>query len=42
MRHITIWSELFPDYAERFKHMSIVAYAWMNTKNCALELLPKE
>ena len=40
--YVKIFSNAFPNYAERMAFMSEYAKAWMNTRNCSLELLPKE
>lgn len=40
--YVKIFSKAFPVYAERMAFMAEYANVWMKTRNCSLELLPKE
>ena len=40
--YVEIFSKTFPEYTERMAYMTEYASVWMNTRNCSLELLPKE
>ena len=40
--YVKIFSNTVPDYVERMTFMSEYAKVWMLSRDCGLELLPKE